>query len=124
MKILPKEHFWTLDGFMKDVRSCYPVSRYEMYINMIRIERWIQENSRPVVMEEIVDGRRYGIFTLSDRAAAYSKNLGKWLHDHGDLYIIKWEWSEKYGEFFNSNAWGGISTMKIDEVHKPLIELP
>ena len=123
MRILPKEKYAELNGMIEAVRAQYPMKKYELSSAYNRIKVWIEDNSRSVNAEDLTDGRKYGIFTLSDMANAYIEKECRWRQYHGNIYVVLWMWVKKTRKFWCESAWGAISELDPTHAHY-LIELP
>ena len=94
-----------------------------MYVEA-RFNEWIDDNSRTLLEGDLVDGRKYGVFSASPNANARNPKTDVWYRNHGDLYVICWTWNEKSQSFFTENAWGVVSELKPAAIRHPIIEFP
>ena len=124
MRILPKEKYSELHDWIERVRLEYPYTHFTLRTIGNRISLWIEENSRILMKEDLIDGKKYGYFTVSETATAISPKEGRWMLNHGDLYIVCWKWSDEIQKFYCENAWGVIEKMNPAVIRHPIIELP
>ena len=124
MRILPKEKYAELNELIAKTRLEYPCPHYTLIALGNRVSTWIDKNSRILRKEDLIDGNKYGYFTVSSTAAVISPKEGRWISDHGDLYVVCWTWSDEIQKFYCENAWGVIEEMNPAVMRRPIIELP
>lgn len=124
MRVLPKERYVELTERIKEIQRQFPLKKWQLADAYSKLERWVEENSVPIYMEEIKGIKVFGLLSYSPTANAYDLNTREWLSYHGDIYCEIWSWSEEIGKLVNMNAWGGISERNLAVVHQPLIEFP
>ena len=124
MLILPKERYVELTEKIREIQKLYPLKKWQLADAYSKLERWVEENSVPIYMEEIKGIKVFGLLSYSPTANAYDLNTREWLSYHGDIYCEIWSWSEEIGKLVNMTAWGGVSERNLAVVHQPLIEFP
>ena len=124
MRVLPKERYVELTERIKEIQRQFPLKKWQLADAYSKLERWVEENSVPIYMEEIKGIKVFGLLSYSPTANAYDLNTREWLSYHGDIYCEIWSWSEENGKLVNMTAWGGISERNLAVVHQPLIEFP
>lgn len=124
MRVLPKERYVELTERIKEIQRQFPLKKWQLADAYSKLERWAEENSVPIYMEEIKGIKVFGLLSYSPTANAYDLNTREWLSYHGDIYCEIWSWSEEIGKLVNMTAWGGVSERNLAVVHQPLIEFP
>lgn len=124
MRVLPKERYVELTERIKEIQRQFPLKKWQLADAYSKLERWVEENSVPIYMEEIKGIKVFGLLSYSPTANAYDLNTREWLSYHGDIYCEIWSWSEEIGKLVNMTAWGGVSERNLAVVHQPLIEFP
>ena len=124
MRILPKEKYSELNEWIEKIRLEYPYTHFTLRTIGNRISLWIDDNSRILKKADLIDGKTYGYFTVSETATARNPKIGRWMLGHGDLYIVCWTWSDEMQKFYCKNAWGTIAEMNPAVMRHPIIELP
>lgn len=124
MRVLPKERYVELTERIKEIQRQFPLKKWQLADAYSKLERWVEENSVPIYMEEIKGIKVFGLLSYTPTANAYDLNTREWLSYHGDIYCEIWSWNEEIGKLVNMTAWGGVSERNLAVVHQPLIEFP
>ena len=124
MRALPKEKYSELNELIRKIQDLYPVKRWQLADAYTKLEKWVEENSVFISMEDVREVGTFGLLAYSIMANAYDRKARTWLPYHGDIYCEIWRWDEKAGKLMNINAWGVIREKELATVHQPLIEFP
>ena len=126
MLIVRKEYYPNLIERIEQIRSSYPLKRFEIEYKFNKMMEELLEKAEFVSPGDLDSGREYGIPEFVPRATAFDKNRAMaQLRNHGDIYIAVWRWApeSKPPMFTADTAWGEMYSKPLSQVHA-IVELP
>lgn len=118
--ILPQEHYPEVEKGLNAIRT----SDEPMTVGLYKLVRELKKNEKTCRKDDLVHGRRYGVFGISHFANAWRD--GRLILNHGEVYLYVWTLGED-GVFYTVNGWGTPSFSNNPsggESENLLVEIP
>ncbi len=106
MFYLTAENYGKVQERISKIRKEYPVMKHKLCSLFDEANEELCKMSEYISRSEIEDGKRFGVFTLSQSANAFNPS-GSELRSHGDVYLILWTYNKEKDLFYCEDAWGG-----------------
>lgn len=97
--ILSQEHYPEVEKGLNAIRT----SDEPMTVRLNRLVSELKKKTKACRKDELVYGRRYGVFGISHFANAWRDR--RLIPNHGEVYLYVWTLGED-GVFYTVNGWG------------------